>query len=75
VREIFRHLDVTRRYTLKVFCDELYISRGFGVRVYRVTKLKKRQKWKNGPPKMVVLAKMDEKSPKIRKSSPANQAL
>jgi hypothetical protein len=23
VREIFRHLDVTRRYTLKVFSDEL----------------------------------------------------
>jgi hypothetical protein len=34
--DLFRHLGVTSRPALTLVCDEQYISRGFGVRVYRI---------------------------------------
>jgi hypothetical protein len=61
LREIFRDLDVTSRYTLKPISDELKYRVASSVRVYRVTKLKKSEKRKNRGSKMAEMGQKVQK--------------
>jgi hypothetical protein len=56
---------------LTLFRDELYISLDFDLRVYRVTKLEKRQKEKNHDPKIDEIGQNGQKSTKNGKKDPA----
>jgi hypothetical protein len=47
LREVFRDLDVTRRYTLKPISDGQYIRIHFHALETRASKLKKSEKRKN----------------------------
>jgi hypothetical protein len=70
LREIFRHLDVTRRYTLTLFRDGQYIRVGFSLRVYRVPRSKKSEKRKNRAQKMTKIDKSGQNRPKMEKKDP-----
>jgi hypothetical protein len=70
LREVFRDLDVTSRPALTCVCDEQYIRRGVGVRVYRVAKLKKSEKRKNRVQKMTKIEKKGKNGPNPEKSAP-----
>jgi hypothetical protein len=70
LREVFRDLDVTSRYTLKPISDGLKYRVASSVRVYRVTKLKKREKRKNRPKKWTKIDQNSEKSTESTKISP-----
>jgi hypothetical protein len=61
LRDFFRDLDVTSAPALTCVCDEQYISRGFGVRVYRITKSKKSEKRKNPVSKTVEIEEKGQK--------------
>jgi hypothetical protein len=71
--DLFRHLDVTRRYTLTLFRDGLLHRVDIRLRVYRVAKWEKREKRKNRGPKMLILAKTGQKRPQIAKKTPLKQ--
>jgi hypothetical protein len=64
LRDFFRHLDVTRRYTLTLFRDGLLHRVDIRLRVYRVAKWEKREKPKNRALKMVEIDQKWEKWPR-----------
>jgi hypothetical protein len=61
LREVFRDLDVTRRYTLKPISDGQYIMRDFDALETRASKLKKREKRKNRALKTVEMGQKVQK--------------
>ena len=71
--KVFRHLGVTTRPALKPFSDGQYIMRDFDALETRASKLKKSEKGKNDPQKLVEIDQNREKSPENLKSGPVKQ--